>query len=53
MAENATINRGTEEELDPSSWDRILFCMAGNLLACFNGFMPPVAALEIQQFIMQ
>ena len=53
MAENATINRGTEKELDPSSWDRILFCMAGHLLACFNEFMTPVAALEIQQFIMQ
>ena len=50
---NKQRNKGTEEELDPSSWDRILFCMAGHLLACFNEFMPPVAALELQQFIMQ
>ena len=46
MAENTTIDIGSGEELDPSSWDRVLFCMAGLSPGhSFNKFMPPVAAL--------
>ena len=53
MAENTTIDIGSGEEPDPSSWDQILFYIAGLSPGhCFNEFMPLVVALDIQQFTM-
>jgi len=55
MAENTTsIDIGSGEEPDPTSWDQILFCMASlSPCHCFNEFMPPVVDLDIQQFTRQ